>query len=270
MARQHVENCDAHAVAAEPWTPAGLPAGATRRLLSDDAVTGAFTAIVDLPAGWDSSAALCCSAPLQLFVLRGRLRLGDALLKAGGYGFHPPESPQGRWRAETPVSMLVIAEAGVEFRTTSARQTAPGAIAALDSWALEWIDPLAASKPSVPFRTGLGVKLLRRDEASGSTTHLAGLLPGWYMPGMEVHPVYEENYCLSGDVHIAALAGGAGYTMTEGVYLCRPPAIAHGPIVSKNGNVNFCYTHGHFGIEYVAHPRSEELIAAYLTDAPWR
>ena len=66
-------------------------------------------------------------------------------------------------------------------------------------------------------------------------------MPGWYAHGLEVHPIFEENYCLSGDVNIGEVDGGDGYTMTEGCYLCRPPGIPHGPISSKNGNVNFCY-----------------------------
>jgi hypothetical protein len=89
------------------------------------------------------------------------------------------------------------------------------------------------------------------------------------MPGMEVHPVYEENFCLSGDVNIGEVEGGSGYTMTPGSYLCRPPGIAHGPLASKNGNVNLTYAHGRLGITYKDNPRSMDLIQRHLTNYRW-
>jgi len=184
-------------------------------------------------------------------VLDGRFHLGDNVLPPGGYCYHPAGSPMGRWRSPGGTRVLIIAEGSPAFRATTASTLPPTAIALVDSFALNWVDPLKASDPSTEFRTGICVKMLRIDLDTGGTTHLAGLLPGWYMPGMEVHPVYEENYCLCGDVHIAEIAGKPGYTMTEGAFLCRPPGIAHGPIVSKNGNVNLVYAHGRLGIDYV-------------------
>jgi hypothetical protein len=74
---------------------------------------------------------------------------------------------------------------------------------------------------------------------------------------------------LSGDVNIALVDGAAGYTMTQGSYLCRPPGIPHGPISSKNGNVNFCYTPGKLGIDYEELDNDEGLIFDYLRSYPW-
>jgi hypothetical protein len=94
-------------------------------------------------------------------------------------------------------------------------------------------------------------------------------MPGWFMPGREVHPVIEENYCLSGDVHVAEVAGKTGYTMVPGTYLARPAGIAHGPIVSKNGNVNLVFAHGPLGIDYVRHPDADALIRSHLEGFQW-
>ncbi|MFZ9690274.1 MAG: DUF4437 domain-containing protein, partial [Phycisphaerales bacterium] len=248
-----------------------LPPGAMLRVLSDDPLSGAMTAILELPAFFSTKdTALACSSDLQLFLLDGDLWLGEDRLGPGGYCFHPAGSPHGDWYCETTVRALLILGAHASFAPTRSLTKHPRAIAAIDSWALQWIDPLAASDPSTTYRTGVMVKMLREDPDTGSTTHLAGLMPGWFMPGLEVHPVIEENYCLSGDVHIGLVDGEPGYTMTEGVYLCRPPGIAHGPILSKNGNVNFCYTHGRLGIDYRESPQSETLIRNHLQNFPWR
>jgi hypothetical protein len=275
LLKRHVENAVVHAIPATPWRVAGFPAGAAVRVLSDDAESGALTGVIELPVGFSSAgAALACSADLQMFVLAGELRIGAARLTAGSYCFHPAGSATGDWECTSTVRALLIVGPHPGFAAigpgAAGRGPDPRAIPAIDSWALQWIDPLTASDPSTPYRTGVMVKMLREDRETGSTTHLAGLLPGWFMPGLEVHPVTEENYCLSGDVHIGMVGDGPGYTMTEGVYLCRPPGIAHGPILSKNGNVNFCYTHGRLGIDYREDARSGALIRDHLRDYPWR
>jgi len=270
MAKPHVENLSIYSVAAQPWEPVGLPGGAQLRTLSEDPQNGAMTGVIELPAGFDSRVTVAPDVELQCFVLVGRLHLGDTTLPPGGYCYHPPGSPMGRWQSPSGATVLVIANGAPSFRATSVPTLAPAAIALVDSFSLNWIDPLKASDPSTEFRTGICVKMLRVDPVTGGTTHLAGLLPGWFMPGMEVHPVYEENYCLCGDVRIADIAGQPGYTMSEGAFLCRPPGIAHGPVVSKNGNVNLVYAHGRLGIDYVEHPNAQALIDAHLYDSAWK
>lgn len=271
MAKRHVENANAHQIPAAAWEATGLPSGATLRVLSEDPLSGGLTAIVELPKNFSTQGiSLACSTDIQIFVLDGELGIGNALLAAGGYCFHPADSPLGELYSITTLRALLILKDRATFYPARSVIPHPNAIAAIDSWALQWIDPLAASDPSTNYRTGVMVKMLREDPDTGSTTHLAGLMPGWFMPGLEVHPVMEENYCLSGDVHIGVVADQPGYTMTEGIYLCRPAGIAHGPVLSKNGNVNFCYTHGRLGIDYQESQQSQTLIQNHLLNFPWR
>lgn len=270
MSKRHVEDANVHRIAPAAWSPAGLPAGGRLQILSDDPESGAVTGVLTLPAGFASEGPVASTADLQLFVLEGELALGTALLGVGGYCFHPAGSAQGAWRAGVATRALMITSAASSFVSAEHAGVSPDAIRVLDTWAMQWVDPLVASDPSTPYRTGVMVKLLREDPHTGSTTHLAGLMPGWYMPGLEVHPVCEENYCLSGDVHIGRVGDESGYTMTEGAYLCRPAGIAHGPILSKNGNVNFCYTHGRLGIDYQPAADSDSLVRHHLTTFPWR
>jgi hypothetical protein len=271
MAFSHVEGLDVATVTPAAWTPPGLPDGITIQVMGEDPDTGAVTAVLHLPAGWSSSTPIACAAEQELFVLGGVLVQGQATMRGGGYSAHPAGEGQGEWRSPEGCRMIARYTSTPEFATARASAGAahPLTVEAVDSWALPWIDPLAASAPSEEFRTGVMVKLLRRNDETGASTHMAGLMPGWFMTGQEVHPVIEENYCLSGDVHVADVAGKPGYTMTPGVYLARPAGVAHGPIVSKNGNVNLVFAHGFLGIDYVVHPDADALIAAHLDQFPW-
>ena len=86
----------------------------------------------------------------------------------------------------------------------------------------QWSDePTRCFRPKPTYRQGLMVKVLHTNEDTGASTHLAGLMPGWYAHGLEVHPIFEENYCLSGDVNIGEVDGGDGYTMTDATYVGR-------------------------------------------------
>ena len=165
---------------------------------------------------------------------------------------------------------LIICDSKPTFYEAKTKIVAHNSVRMLDSWKLNWVNPLDVSDPSNEYRQGIMVKVLRTNPGTGASTHLAGLMPGWFANGLEKHPIFEENYCLSGDVNIATVDGAEGYTMTEGSYLCRPPGIPHGPISSKNGNVNFCYTPGKLGIDYQDIEDNDYLIHDHLRNYPWR
>lgn len=270
MTFSHVEGLDVARVEQTKWIPHGLPRGIGIRVLGEDSETGAVTAVLELPTGW-SAPAIACTAAQEFFVLDGCILQGEALLRAGGYSAHPAGEPQGVWSVPMRCRLIARYSATPIFKAACKAKPHfhPAMIPGLDTWAAPWVDPLTASAPSEAFRAGVMVKLLRQDESTGASTHLAGLMPGWFMLGQEVHPVIEENYCLSGDVNVGEVAGGPGYTMTPGFYLARPAGVAHGPIVSKNGNVNLVFAHGLLGIDYVHHPQAEAMVAAHLEQFPW-
>jgi len=271
MPKEHVENLSAPEVAPMPWNPRGLADGAQLRPLAGDPGTGGFTGLIDLPAGFDSRSALSCAGEMRLFVIDGELRMGGHRLGPGGFCFHPASSAQGRWRSPEGARVFAIFLETPEFhaRNGDSGNPAPEAVPALDSWTMDWRNPLDASAPSESFRPGIFVKVLHVDPETQASTHLAGLMPGWHAEGIEEHPVYEENYCLQGDVHIGEVGGETGYTMVAGSYLCRPPGIRHGPLASKNGNVNLCFTHGLLGINYTHNPRAMRIIHRHLREYPW-
>ena len=272
MPRPQTENLNAFNVAAVPWTPAGLPAGIRIRVLNEDSDQGAVTALLEIPAGWSWPETARCAADQELFVLEGELQLGSATLANGGFCFYPAGTLQSGWHAPAFCRVFAIFNRRPVYETVE--RAAAGApsdqvVEHLDSWAMNWFDPLTASDPSEAYRPGIFVKVLRRDPATGTSTHLAGLMPGWFMEGIEVHPVREESITLSGDVHIGTVDGAPGYTCVVGSYYSRPPGVPHGPLASKNGNVGLVHTDGLLGIDYQTDPEAEAMIFDHLRSYPW-
>ena len=272
MARPQTENLDALGVLARPWVASGLPDGIQMRVLNEDDQSGAVTALLEFPDGWSWQQPVCCVADQEMFVLSGRLRIGSAELASGGYCFYPQGTVQQGWRASEACRVFAIFNARPEY-LASARWEMDAAVDQvveyLDSWEMEWFDPLSASAPSVSFRPGIFVKVLRHDPDTGVSTHLAGLMPGWFAEGIEVHPVREESLTISGDVNIATVNGEPGYTCVVGSYYSRPAGIPHGPLATKNGNVGIVHTEGLLGIDYQTDPRAAAMIRQHLRTYPW-
>ena len=270
MAKRHIENANWRELSSEPWGHRALGNHVNHRMLTDDPVNGGYTGIIEVPRRFDSRKVLACTSEFQAFILEGTLLFDDIEMHPGTFCYYPRNSPHGRWRSSESSRFLIICDSKPSFYEAKTKIIAHNSVRMLDSWKLNWVNPLDVSDPSNEYRQGIMVKVLRTNPETGASTHLAGLMPGWFANGLEKHPIFEENYCLSGDVNIATVDGAEGYTMTEGSYLCRPPGIPHGPISSKNGNVNFCYTPGKLGIDYQDIEDNDYLIHDHLRNYPWR
>lgn len=273
MTRPQTENVKGFEVQRLPWDAKGLPAGAEVRTLNRDPDTGAQSVLLHLPKGWRWPADGYCMAEQDLFVFEGAITVGGAKLENGGFCFYPAGVLQGGWAADADTIAYVIYNRAPEFIRADSHR--PGAavhktVKHRDTWAMEWFDPLASSKPSMKFHPGIFVKELRVDPDTGTRTHLAGLMPGWFQEGVEVHPVREESLIISGDVNIATVAGQPGYTVSVGGYYSRPSGIPHGPLSSKNGNVGIVHCEGLLGIDYQTDPNAERLIMNHLKGFPWK
>ena len=273
MARPQTENLNSADVAPVPWHPNGLPTGIAIRTLNEDPDTGAVSGILEIPAGWEWATSGYCAADQEFFLLEGELQMGEHRLQSGGFCFYPNGVLQPQWRAQTACELFAIFDGRPEYVTAS-KSTSGADINAtvpfVDSWAMNWFDPTSASDPSVAFRPGIFVKVLRHDPATGTSTHLAGLMPGWFAEGIEVHPVREESLIISGDVNIATVGGEPGYTCTVGGYYSRPAGVPHGPLASKNGNVGIVHTDGLLGIDYQTDDSAMDRIMTHLKTFPWR
>lgn len=271
--RPQTENINAFDIEPSDWVVSGLAQGLTIRRLNEDPDTGALSAVIHIPKGWARPESVVCEADQDLFLLEGVLETGTEKLQSGGFSFYPQGVLQPSSMAREDCTAFVIFDRAPLYQEATA--SAPDAkveqtVAALDTWTMDWFDPLAASEPSVEFHPGIFVKVLRSDPDTGTSTHLAGLMPGWFQEGIEVHPVREESIIISGDVNIATVSGEPGYTVAVGGYYSRPPGIPHGPLSSKNGNVGLVHTEGLLGIDYQTDDRAEGLILDHLRSYPWK
>jgi len=267
--RPQVENLESSSVPASPWDSSGIGRGASIRPLSVDEETGATTALIDLPVGF-THAPIACDASQDWLLLEGEIQVGDRRLHPGAYSYYPSRLIQPSRSVLRRATVLAIFDTKPVYSTDHGNLSKPPEIIEYtDIWAIPWEDPLQVSEPSESFRSGVLIKKLRVNKTTGEQVYLAGLMAGWYMPGLEVHG-YEENYTLSGDVHIGEVGGGRGYTMTPGSYMSRPANIPHGPIVTKNGNVNLVHVLSRMVINYQMHPQAERMIRTHLETYPWR
>jgi len=271
MAKTHKENVDSETLPKEPWSFPPLPDGILIRLLNEDDENGAISAILDFPAGWSWSGPAVNRGPQEFFVLDGSFVMGEHRMTNGYYSYYPEGCVQGAWTAESDCSIYALFDARPEFRAADA--SLDGArtsdiIYSLNTWDLEWINPLEVTSPDMPFRPGAFVKPLRVDEKTKASTYIAGLMPGWYQEGVEEHPVGEEEFTLGGDLLLGEIAGG--YSLKKGSYFCRPPGNRHGPLVSKNGIVIVCHPTGVLTINYHTNPNAKQMVDDYFEKTPWK
>lgn len=72
----------------------------------------------------------------------------------------------------------------------------------------------------------------------GSRTRLARWAPGTLLPAPVSHDFHEEVFLVSGDLVVGCDAHGeGGEVFLAHTYACRPPAVPHGPFVSRGGCV---------------------------------
>jgi hypothetical protein len=224
MGRPHIEFIQSADVPVEPWRD-GPFAGTGRRLLSEDDETGASTNRVSIERGWSGSVG-GHERPLELFVLRGRLRLDDAELGPGVYAYVPGGAEGGALRAEEDTVALVYEEDPAPPTGERAE--------VVDSTTMPYFGPTSSGAPA-----GIVIKLLHRDEATGDMTWLSAAVPGWEASQVERHPTVEESFVYKGDILLGTLG-----VMTPGCYFWRPPNVEHGPMITRNGKISIARTKG--------------------------
>ena len=249
MGRPHIEFIQSADVPSQR-SPDGPFGGAEARVLSADAETGAYTALVMLPAGCsvDLSGS---SRPVELFVLAGDLELAGQQATAGGYAFVASGTREVGLAVREEVLLLVMIEderpgsgTPVEVIDTNARKLADHGV--------EGVPP------------GLVIKLLRVDDQRGDWTWIAACAPGWQEDRAEAHPTVEEALMLRGD----CLLGQHG-EMSAGSYFWRPPYVRHGPMYSRGGNVIFFRTKGgSMQVDYEPVPGWQQMVEDYRSKEP--
>lgn len=228
MARPHIEFVQAQHL---PWQACALRPGAEMKLLSEDAATGALSAILRYPPGWHAEA-----KPLdqdeEFFVLDGALLHGGTEYCRDCYAFWPAGMPRQTLTAPMGATVLTF------FSAPSGRPfDAARLVERIDVREGDWKADLAAMGLEVMAATAR-IRRLRAEPDTGEITYITATMPYVYESQPERHPVIQEFFCLSGEV-----AGPQGI-MRAGAYVWRPALVTHGPYGSATGAVYLFRSHG--------------------------
>ncbi len=253
MARKHIEFIQSQDIQPQPWVVEGLPDGAKTRILSIDAETGDSTELVSWDQNWEGSSGYF-TCDVEIFVLSGRIQIGQFCLGSYTYSFFPAGVCIEAWSVEKNTTVLWMPAAYPHF--VKASHHLPNAqyqlyIPSLSSEQLPWQPTLTPGFPPGAMR-----KTLRMAPEGGRSTWLLGCLPQFVEPFSEYHPIPEEEFVLQGS--ITSQAG----QMTPGCYFWRPAFIPHAPSYTKTGY--FALVRG--GNPHISH---RPWIPPFQTHYPW-
>ena len=217
-----------------PWTGEaalgpGVRDGARIRLLSVDPSDGGCSLMIQYPPGWRRDRSEVLTADEEFFVVSGTLTIGDQVYGRYGYGHLPAGHHRHGMSSSEGAVVLTFFSAHPESREASSHAAGwqeERLVAHVDALAGEW-----GGNFHPQFPPGAGRKWLRRDPVTGDDTWILGTMPIRSGRRAEKHPVVEEMYLLSGELH-----GHLG-VMRPGAYFWRPPEEWHGPFGSLTGNV---------------------------------
>jgi hypothetical protein len=232
MARPWIEFIQAQQI---PWVAddlSGMRPGVEVRTLSLDDETGACSLLARYPAGW-SGGPETLGVDHEFLVLEGSLQSGDRTYGRLSYAHLPAGYAAPGWSSP---------EGAVALTFFSARPAlVQGPVDYDPERLVEYLDAMQITYTGnfhPEFPPGAGRKVLFTDPRTKETSWILGTLPLRWAERQEVHPVVEEMYLISGEVH-----GNRG-VMRPGAYFWRPPNIPHGPYGTMTGNVYFFRTKG--------------------------
>lgn len=222
-----------------------------RRVLSHDPSTGEESSRIVVPAGHEVPRSHF-TTNLELFVLRGSVRIGVHSMEEYTYGYIPAGIASGPWIFDAETEFLWMSDGNLE--AVRGDDHLPEAdhsqyVPAKDFEASSWQSPITPG-----FYPGALRKSLRTDPHDGSQTWILGVMPGQSDHRMEVHPVCEEGYILE---------TSEPDNRNEGLYLFRSPHVYHGPYHNRHFILSLFRTRGGPLVTNYITPRGQ-------TEASWQ
>jgi len=232
MAREWIEFVQSQRIAWSNDDLGGLRTGATIKLLSRDDETGASSLLVRYPEGFFAPGG-ALAVDEEFLVLDGTLEAGARTFGPLGYAHWPAGFDAGPMSSPDGVTLLLFFSGEPTRKGAPADYDCDRLIEQLDGFEVPYTGNFHPE-----FPVGAGRKLLYTDPRTGDTSWILGTMPLRWAARPERHPVVEEMYLLSGEVH-----GNCG-VMRPGAYFWRPPNEEHGPYGSLTGNLYFFRTKG--------------------------
>jgi len=238
MARPHIEFIQSQVLPFDAGLYGGARPDVPVRMLSLDDETGASSTMIRYPAGWSIHESQALAADEELFVLEGEIEINGKR-----YGKHVyAHLPAGYERTS-----MLSHEGAVVLTFFSAEPVAAAPaeydprrlVERLDTRLMEGQKGKRKHMKSGDWDpSGTIHKTLFLDPDTEERTWLIGLMPYWYSPMIEKHPVAEEEFAVLGDI---CLTNGV---MRDGGYFWRPPEIEHGPFGTWGGTLHLCRCKG--------------------------
>jgi hypothetical protein len=226
--RDHIEFIQTQRLAWQDGASWGRP-GTRLKLLSRDHTTGAFSCVMQFPAGWSGGHSAWLAVDEEFYVLDGRLVVDGVAYTDNSYGHWPAGFE--REDATTPdgATLLCFFSGQIDQPTTVRPEVMQARLVRkVDVTDGQWDGDLEKfGLASMKARSRM--RVLREDPLTGETTYLTATSPFLHGVRAERHPIVQEFYLLSGE-----LAGNTGI-MQAGAYCFRPEMVKHGPYGSPTG-----------------------------------
>ncbi len=262
MARDHIEYASLGEGPQLSLTMDGVPTGGAYWLLSRDHATGAETRFIRLPERWHWHDPGSFGCEMEVYLLRGVLRVGDTILRAGDYAVYQPHARIASIDSESGCEMLWMSSGAIQFGL-GGEPTPIWLVEPLHVPDLPWHkSPAYEGRPADEAGAGLSVKFLRGDPALGAYTLLTRHDAGWFDPRLESHDTWEELVLIEGEF----LMGNSG-VVSAGAYIFRPGERPHGPQATRTKAIWFCRGARHINFRFESPAWVAERSRRYLESA---
>jgi hypothetical protein len=238
MAREWVEFIQSQDL---PWEQGFVRENIEIKTLSIDDETGASSLLLRYPPGWSTEGVHHLLVDEEFLVLDGDLKINDQIYAKMAYAHLPQGFTRNSFASRSGAVVLTFFSGRFQMQQGEGTCDAQRLVSHLDGFEVPYTGNFHPE-----FPPGAGRKSLYTDEQTGDQTWILGTMPLRWATRQEVHPVVEEMYLLSGEVH-----GNRG-VMRPGAYFWRPPDIPHGPYGTLTGNLYLFRTKGgKLSTEYV-------------------
>jgi hypothetical protein len=230
MPRPHIEPYVELNDAYQPFDLSSFPQGSQYKMLSMDSDTGSCSMKMRFDAGYRRKPGMSYS-DFELFIIEGRVQVGDRVYGRGHYFFIPAGIAIGEMHSVDGFEALVFYNDGQptfiesdEHHPLAMKEAFVSINAYMDA---PW---LSAARRNPGVASGFTVKSLRMDPLTKANTFLYAAVPEFMQDNISYHDCAEEAYHIHGDCSMMQFG-----ELPTGGYFWRPPYINHGCFWSKHG-----------------------------------